>query len=268
VVELKTIGCDPEVLFTRVGDGMYSSVEGKIPGSKTEPFRTSPITHILVDNVAGEFNVAPATNAKEFSNNVYQSYLDLVEYAYGAGLVPSLSSVGVYSTDDLKTDLAMMAGCDADWCVYNDRLNPIPPYDKTRVRCAGGHIHLGLDLVGIDMQLLVQALDLFVSIPMLKYDNPLRRKLYGKAGSIRIKDYGIEYRTPSNLWIFEEAARLWVVEAVRMALDVYLRVNFDEFNLQHIIDHHDLKQAEQICSHFNLTFEGAPDEQAAFVGYY
>ena len=36
---------------------------------------------------------------------------------------------------------------------------------------------------------------------LLMHNDPLRRKLYGRAGRFRVKPYGLEYRTLDNYWL-------------------------------------------------------------------
>jgi hypothetical protein len=51
----------------------------------------------------------------------------------------------------------------------------------------------------------VRMMDLFFCVPSLWIDqdptSAARRRLYGKAGTHRPKDYGVEWRAPGNFWL-------------------------------------------------------------------
>ena len=44
--------------------------------------------------------------------------------------------------------------------------------------------------------------------------------MYGKAGAYRLKSFGVEYRTLSNFWIFDERNIQWVYDGVQAAVDL------------------------------------------------
>ena len=84
--------------------------------------------------------------------------------------------------------------------------------------CIGGHIHLGHELIKGDeyttkayRDKLVTALDNLVAFPLMFIENPTdakyRKERYGRFSDIRIKTYGIEYRTPSSWLAREELAK-------------------------------------------------------------
>ena len=46
----------------------------------------------------------------------------------------------------------------------------------------------------------------------------MRKKLYGKAGAYRPKPYGLEYRSLSNFWVFDDKLIRWVWRNTERAL--------------------------------------------------
>ena len=63
-------------------------------------------------------------------------------------------------------------------------------------------------------------MDLFLGVPSVTLDSDTRRReLYGKAGAYRAKDYGVEYRTLSNFWIWKDSLKDWVYDQTQKAVD-------------------------------------------------
>jgi hypothetical protein len=72
---------------------------------------------------------------------------------------------------------------------------------------------------------LAQNMDAFVAVPLMLHASQAqraqevqRRRMYGQAGSLRLKEYGIEYRTLSSLWTFDDALIDFVYEATEAAV--------------------------------------------------
>jgi len=67
-------------------------------------------------------------------------------------------------------------------------------------------------------------MDFFLGLGSLFYDDDIeRREMYGKAGCIRYKPYGVEYRTLSNAWLKDEVRMRWAyrnaVKGVKELMD-------------------------------------------------
>jgi hypothetical protein len=236
-----TIGSDPEILLCDA-NGFQSAID-KLPGTKEEPqVITNGIVHI--DNVAGEFGTTPVTSVQAFDDVVSEVYAQVNDIVRSVKLQISPHSVGDYNPADLQHPLAREAGCMPDWNVYTGELNDPPDFEATTLRCAGGHVHIGTDIPTSDHKKLIGALDALIAIPMLEHDHPLRRTMYGKAGCYRLKDYGIEYRTPSNFWIFNSVRRRWIAEQVERALTSYAKLPMPK-DIQSIINNHDTDRAAE-----------------------
>jgi hypothetical protein len=123
-------------------------------------------------------------------------------------------------------DEAKILGCDPDYNAYTGELNPTP--DGTRTfRTAAGHVHVGwgADIPTDNPEHLeicrnfVKQLDTTVGMLMCIIDrDPQRRELYGKAGAFRPKSYGVEYRTPSNIWLKNVQFRRAIFELMNVAI--------------------------------------------------
>jgi hypothetical protein len=126
-------------------------------------------------------------------------------------------------------------GCEGDFNAWtleeNEKSSP-----NTLMRSVGGHVHIG----GIhtnapfdwdhytEMARLARILDEEVGVPSLDWDyDQKRRSMYGKAGCFRPKFYGMEYRTLSNKWIFQEDTIRKVFDGVERALTKFQDKNYE-----------------------------------------
>ncbi|WPH64730.1 hypothetical protein [Vibrio phage vB_VpaP_SJSY21] len=212
---LKTIGADPE-LFVLVA-GVPSSMAGILGFSKTHkliipgaPYRFQE------DNVLLEFDIDPADNFVTFNSYIESALTAAKDIAAKHGMTTGKICSHVYSEEELaKFDQsAFVFGCDADYNVLTGRKNRIPRANAG-LRSAGGHVHLGFDISPdfgdkfVETQMNVGiACDYFLGLHSILEDSDKRRReIYGKAGAVRFKEYGIEYRTLSNYWIFSDEKR-------------------------------------------------------------
>lgn len=212
------IGADPE-FFIKKKYGGYASAVGLIGGSKWEPKKIDEDGHaILEDNVAVEFNIKPASSFEEFRSSIHK-VLDHIR-----GILPgyefSKESAVSFPQEELMTPEAQMFGCEPDFDAWRECVNEKPCADDKNLRSAGGHIHVGSDLAINNPVAVIRAMDLFLGVPSTQLDaGTLRRELYGKAGCFRAKSYGVEYRTLSNFWIFDDSLIQWAFEGTQRALE-------------------------------------------------
>jgi hypothetical protein len=209
-----TIGADPEFFIKQ--HNKHKSAIGLIGGSKAVP---RPLARdgfaILEDNVAVEFNIAPCHNHMEFIEAIQYVMEGLKKNVLPEYEVSTESAV-LFEQDQLNHPQAMEFGCEPDYNAWTKDINPRPCAADAALRSAGGHVHVGTTENPIEV---IRAMDLFLGVPSTKMDKgTLRRQLYGKAGSFRQKDYGCEYRTLSNFWIFSPDLIKWVYEQTEKAI--------------------------------------------------
>jgi len=198
------IGADPELFLTK-GNKFISSI-GRIGGSKTEPRRLLGGFCLQEDNVSVEYNIPPVKTAEAFVFANMTMLDEINNIAASQGLTTSITSSARFDDDELEHPMARVFGCDPDFNAWELEPNPSPQCDDANLRSAGGHIHIGFEGKTKDKINLVRVLDLFLGVPLAFLDpESKRRELYGKAGACRFKPYGVEYRTPSNVWLKDEA---------------------------------------------------------------
>lgn len=227
-----TIGCDPEIFLVDARTSKPVSAYGVVKGTKREPFKV-PAGAYQVDGMALEFNTDPVPATGQFpmfDKNIVSVMKKLKEDVKANGF--KTVRFNIAPVQDFGEDLmaeqpkeAKELGCDPDWNAYTKEPNPRPDGDVT-FRTASGHIHVGW---GADIPVdhpdhidicagFVKKLDMTVGMFMTLIDtDPRRRELYGKAGAFRPKPYGVEYRTPSNVWLTHKNRRRIIYDLVNLA---------------------------------------------------
>lgn len=220
------IGADPEIFVRK--NGVPVSAHGLVSGTKKEPLKTS-LGAVQVDGMALEFNIdpTPIEDFEGFNLKIVRTIADLRD------LVPdynfNISPVQEFSPEymEKQPEEAKELGCDPDFNAYTKAANPRPDGDRP-FRTGAGHVHIGW---GADIPVdneehidicanFIKMCDATVGMYMTCIDrDPRRRDLYGKAGAFRPKPYGVEYRTPSNVWI-RNRDRRWLMHLfVRQAVN-------------------------------------------------
>lgn len=220
-------GCDPE-LFVTNGNGEFVSAEGLIPGTKEEPHAVERGA-VQVDGMAAEFNIDPAETFQEFNDSitaVLKQLQGILPVGYNLHALPSVNfSQEVW---DKASYNSKQLGCSPDFNAWTGEVNP-PPQDleNPRLRTASGHIHIGWtdNREASDLQHLANCRDLVKQLDwylgswsLTKDGDPMRRRLYGKAGACRFKPYGVEYRVLSNFWVLDKDLRLLVWNKMNNAI--------------------------------------------------
>ncbi len=224
-----TIGCDPEVFVTK--KGKPASAYGLLEGTKDSP-KKNECGAYQVDGMAAEFNTDPVGLVSYYGSDTGNfahwdfrivTQIQKIKDALPEGHTVHARPVVEFGKEflDAQPEEAKELGCDPDYNAYTLKANPRPDGERT-FRTGAGHIHIGwgADVPPMNeehMQIcadFVKVLDATVGMFMTVVDrDPRRRELYGKAGAFRPKPYGVEYRTPSNVWIRNRDMRkaIWVL---------------------------------------------------------
>lgn len=250
-----TIGCDPEVFLEDLNGGLKSAV-GLLGGDKLAPRSLGRAGFaVLEDNVACEFNIAPASTLGEFDSNIDWAVDNIKKHLGEMNLKFSRLASASFPDKELDSYGAQVFGCDPDYNAWTKKRNPRPRAKDGNLRSCGGHIHVGTE---VDPIAVVRAMDLFLGVPSVIADPDVdRRSLYGKAGAHRIKPYGPEYRTLSNFWIFSKEAVKWAYTETGRAVE-YAAENGSITNdlgkeIQACINESNVDLARQLMIDFKLN---------------
>lgn len=230
-----TFGCDPELFVFDTRKEKFVCADGLIPGTKEEPY---PVKNgaVQVDGMAAEFNIDPVSTFEDFRRNV-KSVMKQLEKMLPDGHILVTTPHVVFDEDVWKEApyRAKKLGCSPDFNAWTGAVNP-PPKDKAMptLRTASGHLHIGWtqdasmsdSLYVKSCRDLVRQLDYYLGVWSVSVDkDPVRRRLYGKAGAMRFKPYGTEYRVLSNFWLKNDYRMLAVWNRMQRAI-WDMRTNF------------------------------------------
>lgn len=260
-----TIGADPELFIIDSKTGKVVSSIGLIPGVKGEPYVGEDMPNgfgLETDNILAEFNIPPVKDCANFINNILymQDYIRKFVKNINPDLDIKCSASEIVPKDQLQSDEANEFGCLPDYNAYTEDENPKPNVPKDGMRSAGCHIHFGYDNPNVDTSLhIIKLFDAFVTVPSIILDTDTRRrKLYGKAGSFRLTDYGCEARSLSSFMQStpELLSTVWKgIERVKEELR-YPATNISKYQ-RHIIDcinNSDVELAKKLCNIFKINY--------------
>jgi len=221
------LGTDPEVFVFDTKAKRFISAEGLVAGSKHSP---EPVEDgaLQVDGLALEFNITPASNADEFDKRIGRVIEQLKERVFEASkdyslvFTPFAKFDKAYFATEVSAE-AKVLGCDPDFNIKGD-MNPNPGEKLMEVpeRSAAGHVHIGWtkdrgpeDEAHFEDCRYVSAFfhkqKVFAPTTL---EERKRLKYYGMNGSFRPKPYGVELRSPSNLWVVASAGRRQMYETI------------------------------------------------------
>lgn len=244
------LGSDPEV-FLQNAAGKPISAIGYINADKWHPMQIPdmPTGYTLQeDNVSLEYGIPPAATVEEFIGSINSVMAKSLDY------LPELSfskmSCLIFPKDQMEHPLAHIFGCEPDFNAWTMKENVKPQPTHAFMRTAGGHIHVETDQPPISV---IRRMDLFLGVPSILMDNgEERKKMYGAAGAHRVKSYGVEYRTLSNFWIFEEKLIRWVWNNTQRALDCSFDVADYADDIIKAINGNDKATAKKLVDMFEL----------------
>lgn len=207
-----SFGSDPEMFISNSGD-MKSAIS--LLPKKENAEEDENGNSFYYDNVLAEMAIKPADSLDEGLTNTRNALISLASLINPNKFIIKASEN--FPSRELNCPEARIAGCNPEWDVYSLQVNE-PPKNliasvdgylqfKNSFRSAGGHIHLGSErlLNPIEMFHVIKMMDLFIAIPSIFLDKDPsskdRRKVYGKAGSHRMPEYGLEYRVLGNFWL-------------------------------------------------------------------
>lgn len=194
------IGTDSEHFVER--DGIISSAHGQIGGSKDKPLIVDK-GNLQEDNILAEFAIDPVHTEQAWVESIHSVLNTLRERMKDKGYeLVCKSSYAINKDKLLSFGGAMEMGCQPDYNVYSGRDNSRPtPF--VELRTAAGHVHFSYENPSLHTTCsIVKCLDYCLGLSSLIYDEDRsRRTMYGRAGDIRLKFYGGEYRTLGNYWL-------------------------------------------------------------------
>lgn len=261
-----SIGSDAEVIVQDLSNRPFP-ICGMVGGTKDKP-RKIPDTPYFIqeDNVLLEFNIPPCTTQAEFKKHMTQALNSALTQ-----LPPSLklykASTAIFDRNLIAFGQAYMFGCDPDFNAWTMEENPKPTAANKELRSAAGHIHIGWDNpTNEDRIALIKACDIFAGLrSVIQFTDRTRRELYGKAGSFRPKEYGVEHRVLDNEWVFNSYANAiydWYHEAINFvnAGLVSQITKEDEELIQKSINTYDYRNCEKLVNKYGkLLYGKAPN---------
>ena len=226
------IGCDPEV-FVKNSAGEIVSGIGIIGGSKSRPRPVQDGT-LQEDNVLAEIGIIPAASADDFVLRITSVLNQLNAHLADWGLAFDISSSNYLDAGELMHPRAMEFGCEPDFTCYLPGVANPRPQPNSTLRTAGGHVHIGYDTSTAVREDVVKACDILIGLPSIFLDGDIRRmQMYGSAGAYRPKEYGVEYRSPSNFWLRSEMLMRWVFQQATSAVSAATDGRFMQLALEH-----------------------------------
>jgi len=224
------IGCDPEG-FIVDRQGNFISAYGIIPGDKVNPYELDSGA-VQVDGMAIEFNIHAAATEDEFNKNI-TTVLHQVN-----GMVKSIDKdfsirwtpVAHFKSTiwEMSPEQCKILGCDPDFNIKGEmNENPTLRLENNPIRTAAGHIHIGFleELLEDPMEKTHFDTCRYISEGFYGANLPFyvprtvgeheRMNYYGANGAFRPKKYGVELRSPSNMWVAEEETRRQIYSDTR-----------------------------------------------------
>ena len=235
------LGCDPEFFFKKNGQVIGSE---KVIDIKNGLQMSNKVSRFIVDGVQAELNPAPNSCRANLANEIsycFKVLRDKLKAEHG-DVSTSFSPVEEISKDELASldTSSRVFGCAPSMNTNPESRGSATLVDPSeyRYRSAGGHIHLGRNILENggnvsynaycakldNPEALIPVMDILVGNTCVLIDrdpgNIERRKVYGRAGEYRTPAHGIEYRTLSNFWLRAYPLMSLVMSLARFSSDI------------------------------------------------
>jgi hypothetical protein len=231
------IATDAEV-FVQTPQGVVSSVAGRLGCTKDDKLEFTGY-RLQEDNVLAEFDTDTHLGFNTFDDQVCNALFGTAEFVKEKlGFYLTDIASHEYTREELESfdQTAFVFGCNPDYNIRNGRRNRMPRA-RQGLRTAGAHVHFGWEHIdnGVihdlpEMQRRVGTMcDYLLGLESVLIDpDTRRRQLYGKAGAVRLKEYGVEYRSLSNFWIFNQDNRKWCFDNSKLAFTIANSGNYEK----------------------------------------
>lgn len=211
-----TFGSDPEFMVSKADGTLVSAIRVLQGFGKVNKLTVPYDQKTFYDNVLMEFNVAPSSTYHDFEEHFIACLRFAKEFLGREGLHLRQQSSAIFPLEECMDEESQRFGCEPEYSIYKRhprdgsilQLEPPTLPKGNTFRSCGGHIHIGHPIATFDggnPPMVVKMMDLFVGNTAILIDHdptsPARRKIYGGAGTHRVADYGLEYRTLSNFWL-------------------------------------------------------------------
>ena len=251
-------GSDPEWFLVNNKERRFVSSEGLIGGTKHKPLPVGNGFFVQEDNVAAEGNIPPAATKEELVRSI-EILKKKIQNIVPEGVTIYDGCTANFSKKELETKQGAEFGCLPDNNAYLGQQNdPVEAPHGEAERYAGAHIWIGYDDSDSETnKALVKAADLFLGVPSVLLDEDhARRKMYGKAGSYREKDFGVEYRVLSNFWTKTKESIEWAYEGIEKTVEFINEGNELSVEVQQAIvatiNEYDKHEAKKICNYYGI----------------
>lgn len=228
-----SVGGDIELFISDEMSGKVISASELIGGDKDNPQQLGEGVFVHPDNIMLEFGFTQGSTKKEFTSNLGRAISEVMRNFDGKNVeiqgmqkftnllfLPALDITE--SMDELISyEKFFEVGCDPFRTAYNDKGIAFSADDLGDFRYASGHTHIGYANSDIAKNKeIVQNFDFFYLsfLEKLLEESKKRQSTYGTAGALRHKPYGVEYRTPSNLWVNDFAGEMFDIASLSAKL--------------------------------------------------
>lgn len=210
-------GADPEIFLVDENNEIVSASE-IIDGEIKSYHGSKEVGSIINDGMQIELHPKPASCRQIFSENLFfiLKQTESITSSKKLNLFNgSTINVSKKKLDSLPLRIREL-GCEPDKLAYTGSVKILNiDGSKHFKRYCGGHIHFGLseenskNLIKREIHdnanEIIMLMDYILGNTFVLLDDDLsnkeRRLVYGQAGSYRIQNHGIEYRTLSNYWL-------------------------------------------------------------------